>query len=317
MVLDATVLKTAAVDERGNIICSDSRTSQGVAIDRENTRLIYDSVQTCLKTAGAKPSGLGIAVADKMLDKFAAEGLQGQLSSLLGMPVFIDRASRLRTIGEWRYGAGQNCHNLVCLFLQDEINGAVIADGKLLSGAGGRAGALGHITVVSSGRRCRCPNEGCLEAYVGGWAIGERTRDIVRSNPQGGELLIQLAGDIANISSATLAAAYRQNDALAYRMVKDCSKYLAAGLVSLTHIFNPEIIILGGRLISAIPDLLTMTEKRVREQALPPYLQDFKISVEKLGESAIMQGAAFLPLIRQQTVPFSPDIAGDRKEKDE
>ena len=131
-----------------------------------------------------------------------------------------------------------------------------------------------------------------MEAYAGGWAIGERTRDAVKANPQGGELLLKLAGSLENISAITVSQAYIQQDPLANRIVKDTSRYLAAGVVSIVNAFNPAIIILGGSVILGIPDLVSMIEKRVAEHALPTPLKCLKIVTAALGNQSGAIGAA-------------------------
>ena len=150
------------------------------------------------------------------------------------------------------------------------------------------------MTIVAGGRKCHCPNEGCLEAYAGGWAIAERAQDAVRANPQAGQGLLALAGDISHISAITVSQAYKTGDALAQRLVKDTSRYLAAGVVSVVNAFNPCLLILGGGVIEGLPDLLPMVEKRVLAQALPTPAKTLRITTGALGNKAGVIGAAAL-----------------------
>jgi glucokinase len=198
------------------------------------------------------------------------------------------------TWGEWQHGAGKGINDLVCLFVGTGIGGGVVSHGHLLQGSINTAGELGHMTVVAGGRKCHCPNDGCLEAYAGGWAIAERARDAVRANPQAGTGLLALAGDINNISAITVTQAYRNNDPLAHRLVKDTTRYLAAGVVSIIHAFNPCLIILGGGVIEGLPDYVSMMETRVRAQALPTPLENLRIATAALGNRAGVIGAAAL-----------------------
>jgi glucokinase len=150
------------------------------------------------------------------------------------------------------------------------------------------------MTIVAGGRQCRCPNEGCLEAYCGGWAIAERAQDAVRANPGAGRTLIEMAGKIEIITAITVSQAYTKGDPLAVRLVKDTARYLAAGMVSIVNGFNPQLVILGGSVIQGIPDLVLIAEKRLRKMALPTPLNDLRISSAALGNQAGVIGAAAL-----------------------
>ena len=185
-------------------------------------------------------------------------------------------------------------NDLVCLFVGTGVGGGVVSNGHLMEGCRNTAGELGHLTIVAGGRKCRCPNEGCLEAYVGGWAIAERAQDAVRANPSGGQTLLSIAGDISQISSITVSQAYKKGDPLAQRLIKDTSRYLAAGLVSIVNSLNPCLIILGGSVILGLPEIVPLVEKRVREQALQTAVENLRISVGSLGNKAGVVGAAAL-----------------------
>jgi glucokinase len=217
-----------------------------------------------------------------------------RLAGALDIPVAVNNDVRVITWGEWKHGAGQGVDDLVCLFVGTGVGGGIISHGRILEGCNNTAGELGHITVVAAGRKCHCPNEGCLEAYTGGWAIAERTQDSIKANPQAGETLLNLAGDISKVSSITLSRAYSCGDPLAQRIVKDTAKYLAAGVVSIVNSFNPCLIILGGSVILGLPDLVAAVEKRVRQYALQTATAGLRITTAALGNKAGVIGAAAL-----------------------
>jgi glucokinase len=302
--LGGTKIDTALVDCGGNILANHYRL---VSPDKDPDRTaegIIESARLCLAEAGKKAAAMGVGVAGQIDKKQGivrdSPNLPGWKDVLLGaklaealqVPVFMNNDVRLITWGEWQYGAGKGSDDLVCLIVGTGIGGGVVSRGCLIEGSRNTAGELGHITVVAAGRKCHCPNEGCLEAYAGGWAIAERTRDAVRANPQAGQTLVELAGSIDNISAITLSQAYREGDMLAQRMVKDTGKYLAAGVVSIVNAFNPALVILGGSVILGLPDLAAAVEKRVRSLALPTALEGLRISLPGLGNKAGVIGAA-------------------------
>jgi len=304
--IGGTKIDTALVDASGNIVASYYRlVSPGKKPDQA-VQDILDSVRICLAESGRKASALGVGVAgqiDKItgivhrspnLPEWQDVPLGARLRESLNLPVTVNNDVRVITWGEWQHGAGQGENDLVCLFVGTGVGGGVISHGQMLEGCSNTAGELGHLTVVAGGRQCHCPNEGCLEAYVGGWAIAERARDAARANPSAGHTLEQIAGSIAAISSVTVAQAYQQGDPLAQRLVKDTAKYLAAGLVSIVNAFNPCVIIIGGSVVLGIPDLLPLAEKRVRAQALQTPVEKLRIVPAALGNKAGVIGAAAL-----------------------
>ena len=163
-----------------------------------------------------------------------------------------------------------------------------------MTGCRNSAGELGHITIVANGRRCRCPNQGCLEAYAGGWAIAERARAAVQDDPQSGENLVALAGSIPQISAATVARAYADGDSLASRLVAETAQYLAAGVVGIVNALNPCLLIMGGGVIQGLPHYMSAVEQVVHQNALQTAADGLRIVMAKLGDKAGVIGAAAL-----------------------
>src|SRR5258707_1204799 len=104
----------------------------------------------------------------------------------LALPVRVMNDVHAAAYGEWRYGAGRGCDALVCLLVGTGIGGGVVAGGHFLLGHTGSAGEIGHMTIDLDGPPCSCGNRGCLEAFAGGWAIAERARRRLESQPSAG-----------------------------------------------------------------------------------------------------------------------------------
>jgi glucokinase len=301
-----TKIDTALVDSNGNIIAKHYRLVGSSKDPNKTMADIIDSVNICSTQSGKKAMALGLGVAgqiDKVngvvryspnLPTWRDVPLKAELESVLRIPVIINNDVRVITWGEWQHGSGKGVDDLVCLFVGTGIGGGIVSHGHLMEGCQNTAGELGHITVVAGGRKCTCPNDGCMEAYAGGWAIAERARDAVRANSQAGRALIDLAGDIASITSITVSQAFKNGDPLAQRLVKDTSKYLAAGVVSIVNAFNPCLIIMGGGVIEGLPELVSLVEARVRTQALQTPVENLRFTKGSLGTKAGVIGAAAL-----------------------
>ena len=183
---------------------------------------------------------------------------------------------------------------MVCLFVGTGIGGGIVSGGQLLEGCSNTVGELGHLTIITGGRNCRCPNQGCLEAYAGGWAIAERAQEAVRAHPGDGKRLVALAGRIQDISAATVTQAYSDGDPLAHRLVEETTQYLASGVVSIINAINPCLLVLGGGVIQGLPEFVPMIENTVRVSALEAAVEGLRIVTAALGDKAGVIGAAAL-----------------------
>jgi len=316
--LGGTKVATALVDATGHILASHRRLtypeqgSEGVIAD------IVACVNECLGEASKKAQGIGIGVAGQVgrdgTVRFAPNlgwhnvPIKEQLEQALGQSVMVNNDVRAATFGEWQHGAGWGVNDLVCLFLGTGIGGGVVSGGRLLEGCYNSAGELGHSTIIQDGRRCRCSNRGCLEAYAGGWAIAERAGEAVQAAPQAGQRLVALAGDIQGISAITVAQARDEGDTLAIRLMDETAQYLAAGVVSMANIFNPCLVVLGGSVMKGMADYIPGIEQAVRQRALPSAGENLRIVTAALGDNAGVIGAA--ALAREQVRSLAEPMSG-------
>lgn len=298
-------IETALVNTADCILASHRRS---IHPEKNPDRVIADivaSIGICLRKTNQAALGLGIGVAGQV-DKVTGTvrfspnlgwhnvPLRARLEEALGLPVVIDNDVRAATWAEWQHGAGQGVNDLVCLFVGTGIGGGVVSGGCLLEGCHNSAGELGHTTIIASGRHCRCPNQGCLEAYAGGWAIAERAQEAVRADPKAGQTLVTLAGNIQHISAITVSRAYTDGDPLARRLVEETAQYLAAGVVSIVNAFNPCLLVLGGGVIQGLPEYIPMVDRSVRANALETAVEHLRIVIAALGNKAGVIGAAAL-----------------------
>lgn len=222
--------------------------------------------------------------------------LADRLARGLGRSVSVLNDVQAATYGEWRFGAGRGVDDVVGVFVGTGVGGGVVAGGRLLRGSSGTAGELGHLTVEHGGRRCRCRNRGCLEAYVGGWAIAERAREAIAAEPAAGRELARRAGSAGRVTAATVEQGFRARDPLSRRLVAETMDYLACGLVSVVNGFNPEVVVLGGGVMEGFGELLPDIARSVRERALEAATRRLKIVPAQLGGESGLIGAACFAL---------------------
>ena len=251
-----------------------------------------------------KPVGVGVGAPGQVDDKSGAvkfapnlhwenAPLESDLTERLELPVMVLNDVRAATLGEWLFGAGRGCNNMICIFVGTGIGGGIVVNGDVVKGSGNAAGEIGHMTVLLDGPECRCGNRGCLEALAGSWAIERDARIAVADDPQPESVMIDMVnGDVEKITAHTVIEASKQGDALAVKLIDRATDALAGGITGLANVLNPERILLGGGVTEHLPDLIPNIDRSVRQGVLKASAEVLKITPAGLHEAAGVIGAA-------------------------
>ncbi len=216
--------------------------------------------------------------------------LRDEISKRVGLPASLDNDANCATLGEWWCGAAKGARHVIGITIGTGIGGGLILDGRLFHGASDVAGEIGHTTIDSTGRRCKCGNYGCLEAYASGPAIAERAREALA----GGEpsILTKLVNDDLNKITAQLVYdAAKKDDDVARQVVRETASFLGAGVANLLNIFNPDVVVIAGGVTQAGAPLFEPLRAEVRRRAFRPAVEACKIVPGTLRGSAGVVGA--------------------------
>ncbi len=182
------------------------------------------------------------------------------LGAEFGLPARMDNDLNVAALGEYHYGGHGEVGRLLVVAIGTGVGAAMVVGGRVLRPARGGLGDPGHILVDPGGRPCRCGARGCLEAVASGWAIAE----------QGG----------------------LDDPAVAARV----AAWLGMGLASYCVLYDPQCIVLGGKVIAAGADgFRAAAEARMREMVQPHY-REIPVRVSQLGDNAGILGAAALAM---------------------
>ncbi len=223
--------------------------------------------------------------------------LRDAVADRVRIPATLDNDANCATLGEWWRGAAQGTRNVVGLTIGTGIGGGIVLDGQLYHGASDVAGEIGHTTIDSTGRYCRCGNYGCLEAYASGPAIALRAREALERDEA--SVLHRMVNE--NLSTLTAAAVYdaaNHGDALALEVVRDTAKFLGTGVANLLNLLNPDVVVITGGVTRAGDRLFEPLRAEVKRRAFRPAVQACRIVPGKLVGTAGMVGA--VATFRQQ-----------------
>ena len=301
--IGGTHIKAGIVDELGAILAS--RTVETPPDLEGFVPSLHDAIRWLLEATSA-PAGVGVGCKGIINpDSTLVEVLPGslhyleglRLSDLVGLPVdvpvFADNDARVALAGEMVWGAAKGYQNVIMLTLGAGVGGAVIANGQLLRGHTGIAGHLGHLTVDPNGLPCSCGNRGCLETVFSARAIeGEAWSAVHRGCPSTLTRLFREQPQLA--TCRTIFQAASEGDELAQSLVGNAIHVLAAGIAGLLHIFDPEVVILGGQVVDAGSDLLTPLREEVWARSRNLLGREVPIQEQEVADKSGIVGAAGL-----------------------
>lgn len=298
--LGGTNLRMAAIDRDGQILYQTRReTPRGESAVRI-AAVIIDAANECLKNVDEKISAIAAAVPAIIdfekgitlklpnipaLDNFH---LSEALENALNLPCILENDANAAAIGENWLGASKDYKNSILVTLGTGIGGGIIIDGRVLRGASGTAGEIGHICVEPSGEPCGCGARGCVEQYASATAIARLARKLLKQFPESGLL------EKANFSSLEIYEAGVGGDELALEVFRRQGFYLGIMLAGLINVLNPEIIVIGGGASAGWDLFIPQTAAEIRERAYREPVEVVQIVRAKLGDDAGILGAARL-----------------------
>jgi glucokinase len=242
----------------------------------------------CLVTPGA-----GVAMACNHFP-IVDLPLRDLLAERLGLPVVVDNDATAALVAEWRYGAARGARNAIMLTIGTGVGGGMLVDGRVVRGATGAAGELGHIVIDESGPPCpgNCPSHGCLEAFVSGPALAIEGRARAEAEPASGLGRALAAG--REITGPLVTELAHDGDEAARAAVATLGRNLGIGMTGLINVFNPEFVVVGGGLVAAGELLLGPAREVVAARALVPARDQVRIVPARFGDESGMLGAAAL-----------------------
>jgi N-acetylglucosamine repressor len=210
-----------------------------------------------------------------------------------GMEVLIENDAKTRAFAELRFGLAHARHNVLAIHLDWGIGLGIIVNGKLYKGRDGFAGEFGHIPMVDNGILCKCGKQGCLETVASGIALARMAKEGLKTGRS--SFLSKLNGnDQEHDEIKNVIQAATMGDQYSISILAIIGQWFGKGLAYLIQIFNPELIILGGRMSEANQFILPPIQQSIQISCNPELSNEIEIKVSELGSHAGIQGVATL-----------------------
>ena len=310
-----TWIRTALINKQGRILWQDRKPNPPNGTKEEYLGNAQDLLAETIRQAGGSVAGIGAAVAGPVepttgtffqppnlmvLDGVSFKDLW---ENAFNVPVWVGNDGNLAALGEHYFGAGKesadNGRPIKTLFyvtVSTGVGGGLVDKGSVFLGANGLTAEIGHTLVdtTDAALECQCRSKGCLESMASGSAIERIAKQKVASGSFADSALAALASHL--IDSEAVFDAAVNNDPLAVSIVDGAVSALVVGLTNVVHLFNPDMIVLGGGVTQGLVklDLLLRIRQEVTGRVMSELHKDFQLTSARLGDSVGLAGAAAL-----------------------
>ena len=251
----------------------------------KNNKAFFDINGIGVSATGGINSKLGIVEGSAgHIKNSEGTNIKKRLEAEFGMNTAVLNDANAAALGEMWKGAAKGRENVVVMTIGTGVGGGIIVDSKILLGKKGFAGEIGHIPVNVDGEECSCGNTGCIEHYGSTSALVRNIKNAV------------ISGEIIGINEDEIDGRliFKQVSAgnkVVIKYVDEWINYISAALVGLVHIFNPEMVILGGGVSKQKEFFVDKVRDKVLHSVMDNFAQSLSIEAAELGNNAGIIGA--------------------------
>jgi glucokinase-like ROK family protein len=235
----------------------------------------------------------GDASAPPIPDAWSGYPIRSTASERFGVPAFVENDANVMALGEHLRGVARGVDNFVLVKVGMGIGAGIMSEGRLVRGAGGGAGELGHVVIApESGVVCTCGNVGCLQAFVGAPGIVRAAEEAVAEGRS--PLLAAIRERDGALAAADVALAAGQADPAAIAIVRDAGRLLGSALADTVSLLNPAMVVLAGGVVGLGDAFLAEIRTTVYRRSLPLATRNLPILRTGLGPHVGVVGASVL-----------------------
>ena len=310
-----TWTRTAVIDRQGEILWQAREPNPQNGTKEEYLSNAEKLLSNAIQQAGGPVAGIGAAVAGPVepttgtffqppnlmvLDGISFKALW---EKAFQVPVWVGNDANLAALGEHYFGAGKESadkgHPVKTLFyvtVSTGVGGGVVDKGSVFLGANGLTAEIGHTLVDTTvdALQCQCGARGCLEAMASGTGIERIAKQKLALGGFPDSTLAAVTAGL--VDSEAVFDAAEKKDSLALLILEGAVSALVVGLTNVVHLFNPDMIVLGGGVTDGLVklDLLPEIDRQIRDRAMSELHKEFQLTSARLGDSVGLAGAAAL-----------------------
>ena len=296
--IGGTEVKLGLADRQGRLY---EKTAASVSFDGYKTPIpdtVLKEARRFLAQTGEKPEGVAVSACGQVdtdtgtvigtngkIPNYEGTCLKALMEDAFGVPAWALNDANAAALGEWFAGRARGLRDVVMITLGTGVGGGVITGGRLLGGRRGIAGELGHFTLRADGADCPCGKRGCFESYASTTALVQLCEEWSGRDGLNGKIIFDEIRHGHPLFRAALDVWIRD---------------IAEGLTGLVHLFNPEMVLIGGGVSRQEDLLIRPLRQAVLEGCMPRFAEGLRVESASLGNDAGMIGAVRFWLDRQQ-----------------
>ncbi|REJ93341.1 MAG: ROK family protein [Planctomycetota bacterium] len=281
------------------------RTKASAGIDSGLDRIV-ESIRDAVEDAGIDPgrlAGIGIGCPGPvdmegglLLNPpnlgWSRVPIGERLAEEFSVPVRVLNDVDAGLYAEYRYGAAKDTRCAIGVFPGTGIGGGCIYKGEILHGSHCTCMEIGHIQIMPEGPLCGCGRRGCLEAVASRLAIAANAAKAAYRG-EAPHLNDAAGTDISSIRSGVLSAAIEADDKTVRDIVREAARHIGIAVAGVIHILSPDVVVLGGGLVEAMPDLfIDQVSRSARKRVMSAFKDTFEVVRSQLEDDAVTKGAA-------------------------
>ena len=294
----------AVTDFKGGLVCFEDNIPFILEIDEACLHTISKNIRDFFVEHDLdwnRVLGMGISVAGRVNPKTGYSNLYSFdpdrpinriLSEDLDIPVVIENDSRAMTYGEYLSGVVKKEKNVLFVNVSWGLGMGMILDGRLYYGTSGYSGEFGHFPLLDNDQICRCGKVGCLETGASGSALVRMISEQLQAGRASS--LSRIFKDQGKVNLNDIFKAVLEEDILTIETIEKIGANLGRGLAGLINVFNPQLVVLGGKVAMAGDYLLLAVRSAVKRHAQTIANQDTAIKFSKLRNQAAPIGDCML-----------------------
>lgn len=283
-----TAVKIGLVSAQGELLRQSEHPVDHDGYETPILTSILTHTAAFLQTLEEEPVGIGVSATGQInakeglvagtcgsLPGWIGVSLKASLENAFGLPTTAMNDANCAALGEQWVGRARGVQNVVMVTLGTGVGGGIISDGAILEGSHGFAGEIGHIPLHAGGQPCTCGNLGCYEQYASATALVRKAR----------------ARDAAAVNGRWIFTQAAQDNAAMLAVLDEWIEDIASGLVGLVHMFNPQMLLIGGGVSAQEALLIAPLRQRVFARVMPRYRDDLQLEAAMLHNNAGILGA--------------------------
>lgn len=255
----------------------------------------HSKIRVGIGVPGPVDLNRGILIAPPNLPELHQFPLREFLGRRIPFPLVLENDANAFTLGEGWVGAARDARHYCGITLGTGVGGGVVINGEMLRGVDGFGGEVGHMVLNPDGPICGCGGRGCLEVYASGTGVRRMALEAIEREGKP-TLLTEEFKDYRDLTSEDVFKAAERGDELAQKVFQEMGRYLGLGLVNLTNLFNPEKIVIGGKVSGAWDYFISQAREILYRRAMKGQRERVEVVRAECGDDAGLLGAAYVAL---------------------